>query len=97
MERIISKDAAQSAMRTMYGKRRGINNDWGAMEYDTAIKALDRHVPKGPVLKLDQDNTEAVMYYICPRCSCNLETYGFERSTTEHLVYCPECGQRIER
>lgn len=97
MERIIRKDVAQEALRTMRSKRRGMTKDWGSREYDTAIKVLDRHIPKGPVLKLDKDNAEAVMYYICPRCGCNLETYGFERIATEHLDYCPECGQRIER
>ncbi len=52
---------------------------------DMAIKALEKQIPKKPVLD---------KLYFCP--TCKSEMYGEPDYAQLHFNYCTECGQKLD-
>lgn len=62
-------------------------------ERQTAIKALEKQLPKKPTLEgdgCDQEGNIIFDEWLCPNCSAR-----YEVDYDEH-DYCPGCGQRID-
>lgn len=60
--------------------------------YRTAIKALEKQVPKKP----DANGTDDMDYYICPNCNTPLYSIGDSLYWDMRPNYCEECGQRLD-
>lgn len=51
-----------------------------------AIEALGKQTPKKAINPIDEDGF--AIFWNCPNCDI--------RSTDEDVLYCPNCGQRID-
>lgn len=56
---------------------------------DVAIQALEKQIPKKPMISYDERVKENW-------CSCSICAFGFGWKRTIHYKYCPDCGQKID-
>ncbi len=56
---------------------------------DVAIQALEKQIPKKPMISYDERVKENW-------CSCSVCAFGFGWKRTIHYKYCPDCGQKID-
>lgn len=64
-----------------------------AIDFERAIKALKKQVPKQPHYEGDEyppDDTFVWDEWLCPNCSSRYEV------DYDDYNYCPNCGQRID-
>ena len=63
----------------------------------TAISALEKQVPKEPILQPDEEPPFEFEHYRCPNCRCIIhQHYKKSRQPRGKFVkICPECGQAI--
>ena len=54
-----------------------------------ALKALEKQVPKKPIIRKTEDYFGYVEYIICP--NCEIVEFGHE-----HPCFCKLCGQAID-
>ena len=60
-----------------------------AKAYDLAIEALEKHIPKKPIIRKTEDYFGYVKYILCPNCK-EVE-FGFNQP-----CFCDRCGQAID-
>lgn len=53
-------------------------------EIDAAIEALEKQIPKKPIMIKDVAET----YYICPECEWEVDKFDDN--------YCSDCGQKLD-
>ena len=53
-------------------------------EIDIAIEALEKQIPKKPIMRKDVAET----YYICPECEWEVDKFDDN--------YCSDCGQKLD-
>ena len=53
-------------------------------EIDAAIDALEKQIPKKPIMRKDVAET----YYICPECEWEVDKFDDN--------YCSDCGQKLD-
>ena len=56
---------------------------------DLAIDALEKQIPKKPIIRKTEDYFGYVEYIICP--NCEIVEFGHE-----HPCFCKLCGQAID-
>ncbi len=56
------------------------------IEIEVAISALKKQIPKRP--RVDDDS-----WYCCPRCD---ETFSMWDKLSRRLLYCGNCGQKLD-
>ena len=56
---------------------------------DMAINALERQIPKKPMISYDERVKENW-------CSCGVCAFGFGWKRTIHYKYCPDCGHKLD-
>ena len=54
-----------------------------------AIKALEKQIPKKPIIREAEDSFGFVKYFLCP--NCEKVDFGYERH-----CFCKLCGQAID-
>lgn len=73
--------------------------------FETAIKALEKQLPKKPEKDGVTDSRgvfhpingiDGVPYDLCPNCYSNLCTTGMFGRNKERMKYCEKCGQRLD-
>ena len=69
--------------------RGGIIPQKRAEALDVAIQALEKQIPKKPMISYDERVKENW-------CSCSVCTFGFGWKRTIHYKYCPDCGQKLD-
>ena len=69
--------------------RGGIIPQKRAEALDVAIQALEKQIPKKPMISYDERVKENW-------CSCGVCAFGFGWKRTIHYKYCPECGQKLD-
>ena len=65
-----------------------------AFDFDRAIKALEKQIPKKPDIEGDGYCPEGNLVYdtwICPNCGTHYEI------DYDNYDYCPKCGQAIDK
>ena len=60
------------------------HNICGREEIDVAIEALEKQIPKKPIMRKDVAET----YYICPECEWEVDKFDDN--------YCSDCGQKLD-
>ena len=60
------------------------NNICDGKEIDVAIEALEKQIPKKPIMRKDVAET----YYICPECEWGVDKFDDN--------YCSDCGQKLD-
>lgn len=56
---------------------------------DMAIQALEKQIPKKPMISYDERVKENW-------CSCGVCAFGLGWKRTIHYKYCPDCGQKLD-
>ena len=69
--------------------RGGIIPQKRAEAIDMAINALERQIPKKPMISYDERVKENW-------CSCGVCAFGFGWKRAVHYKYCPDCGQKLD-
>ena len=57
--------------------------------YDMAIEALEKQIPKKPIIRKTEDYFGYVKYILCP--NCEKVEFGFNQP-----CFCELCGQAID-
>lgn len=86
----------EEAIKTLRELRRETNDTWYEEVYNTAVEALQREIPKNPIVNYVADSDGARKLndgwtedsYLCPIC----HTYFGE---VFDEGYCRECGQKL--
>ena len=61
----------------------------------TAIKALEKQIPKKPIIKLHEYGI--IDSYFCPDCDCYIRSTTTRKEIIlEENVYCGSCGQKLD-
>lgn len=68
-----------------------------AIAFETAISALEKQIPKKPLLQDMHDGYNGLLdhLYNCPICH-EFICYATELRIEEKFAYCPSCGQAID-
>ena len=61
----------------------------GGVAIDMAIQALEKQIPKKPMISYDERVKENW-------CSCGVCAFGLCWKRTIHYKYCPDCGQKLD-
>lgn len=64
---------------------------------DLAIKAVEKQIPKRPLLQDIHDGNNGLLDYLynCPICHMFV-CYATELRIEEKFAYCPSCGQALD-
>jgi len=84
----IAARAAAAIRRQIRGERGTVCIEITEMQLETAIKALEKQVPRKP-LNVNPPDMEYLNVYGCPACYKDLPCDGVGH-------YCYHCGQRID-
>lgn len=68
------------------------DRDWWNNALDMALEALDKQIPKKPILEADGYADGELVYdtWFCPNCDKSYEI------DFDDYDFCPNCGQKID-
>ena len=90
----------REAIKTLSELRRETNDSWYEEVYDMAISALEKQIPKKPMIKIDVFN-ENLWHLYCPTCGTwvgmhnkRLKQKDMHNNTNSEI--CAKCGQMFD-
>ena len=88
---ILTKDRALCLFNPLTGDGGPLNEDcrMSAEAMNLAIEALEKQIPKKPIIRKTEDYFGYVKYILCP--SCEKVEFGFNQP-----CFCERCGQAID-
>ena len=77
--------------------KKPISNENAVQMSEVAIKAIEKQIPKRPLLQDIHDGNNRLLDYLynCPICHMFV-CYATELSIEEKFAYCPSCGQALD-
>lgn len=77
--------------------KKPISNENAIQINDLAIKAVEKQIPKKPLLQDIHDGNNGLLDYLynCPICHMFI-CYATELGIEEKFAYCPSCGQALD-
>ena len=90
----------REAIKTLRELRRETNDSWYEEVYDMAVSALEKQMPKKPMIKIDVFNENLWNLY-CPTCGTwvgmhnkRLKQTDMHNNTNSEI--CAKCGQMFD-
>lgn len=77
--------------------KKPISNENAIKINDLAIKAIEKQIPKKPMLQDIHDRNNGLLDYLynCPICHMFV-CYATELNIEDKFAYCPNCGQALD-